>query len=107
MIIKYKKNKFNVKLCRTFASHARGLMFRFPKEDGLLFVFKKEKPVSLHTFFVFFPIDVVYINKNKKVIKIIKKVLPFTLYLRPIKCKYILELKDSKNIKEKTVLDSL
>ena len=76
-----------------------GLMFKFPKNDGLLFIFRKEVFVSLHTFFVFFPIDVVYLNQEKKVIKIRKKLIPFTLFIPPVKCKYILELKDCKSIK--------
>lgn len=75
------------------------MMFKIPKEDGLLFVFKKEKHIALHTFFVFLPIDIIYLNRNRKVIKIIKKALPFTFLINPVKCQYILELKDSKNIR--------
>ena len=96
MIIEYKKNKFNVSMCK---SNTLGLMFRFPKNDGILFVFKKAKYIALHTFFVFYPIDIIYLNKDKKVIKVSKRILPFTLFLKPIKCKYILELKNCKNLK--------
>lgn len=98
MIIKSKNNKFNVKICKSMLSHLRGLMFRFPRNDGLLFVFNKEKPIALHMFFVFFTIDIVYLNKNKKVIKILKKVKPFTPYIKAVKCEYILELKGAKNL---------
>ncbi len=99
MLIKSKRETFNVTPCNTVLSHFLGLMFRLPKNDGLLFIFKKELPVSLHMLFVFLTIDIVYLNKNKKVIKILKKVKPFTLHIKAIKCKYILELKDSKNLK--------
>jgi len=75
-----------------------GLMFRFPKDDGLAFIFNKEAPISLHMFFVFFTIDIIYLNKNKKVIKILKNAKPFTPYIKSVNCKYILELKDSKNL---------
>jgi len=99
MIIKHKKEKFNITECKSIFSQLFGLMFRFPKNDGLLFIFKKEKYISLHMFFVFYPIDIIYLNQNKIIIKIIKKALPFTLFIPPVKCKYILELKNSKNLK--------
>ena len=99
MIIKSKRNKFDIRINSSFISKLLGLMFRFPKKDGILMVFKKEELVSLHTLFVFFPIDIVYVNKEKTITKIQKTILPFTLFLPPVKCKYILEVKDSKNLK--------
>ena len=99
MLVKVNKEVFDVSICDNLFSRLRGLMFSFPKNDGLLFKFNKEVFVSLHMFFVFFPIDIVYINKNKIVIKIKKRVLPFVPFIAPVKCKYILELKNCKNIK--------
>jgi len=98
MKIKSKIDIFDVAVCSTLFSHLRGFMFRFPKNDGLLFIFNKEGYISLHTFFVFFPIDIIYLNKDKKVIKIMKRILPFTLFITPVKCKYIIELKNSKTL---------
>ncbi len=68
MIIKSKKRTFNVTHCTSTLSHFSGLMFKVPKNDGLLFEFKKEAPISLHMLFVFITIDIVYINQNKEVI---------------------------------------
>lgn len=99
MIIKTKNKKFNVTRCSTRLSQIRGFMFNFPKNDGLLFEFKKEIFVSLHMLFVFFPIDIVYLNQNKTIIKILKNVKPFISFIKPVRCKYILELKNSKNLK--------
>lgn len=99
MIIKHKGKKFNITPCKSFLSHCLGLMFKFPKNDGLLFIFNKEKKISLHMFFVFLKINIIYLNKNEKIIKIIKNVKPFTPYIKAVKCKYILELKNSKNLK--------
>ena len=99
MLIKINKEVFDVSVADSLFSHLMGLMFSFPKNDGLLFKFDKEIYVSLHMFFVFFPIDIVYINKNKKVIKIEKRVFPFVPFISPVKCKYILELKDCRNVK--------
>ncbi len=104
MIIRHKNKKFDVKVCFTIFSHFLGLMFRFPKNDGLLFIFDREREIALHMLFVFITIDIVYLNKDKKVIKILKKVKPFALYIEPVKCKYILELKDAKNIKLEEIL---
>ena len=55
------------KLCKNSFSKALGLMFS-RKSRTLLFVFSKEKMVSLHMFFVFYPIDVLFLDKNKKVV---------------------------------------
>ena len=99
MLIKSRKEIFDVDLCNNFFKHSLGLMFRFPKNDGLLFEFNKEKFISLHMLFVFLNIDIVYLDKNKKIVKILKDVKPFTPFIRPVKCKYILELKSCKNLK--------
>ena len=99
MLVKINKDVFDVSVADSLFSRLMGLMFSFPKNDGLLFKFDKEIYVSLHMFFVFFPIDIVYINKNKKVIKIEKRVFPFVPFISPVKCKYILELKDCRNVK--------
>ena len=99
MLIKINKEVFDVSVADSLFSHLRGLMFSFPKNDGLLFKFNKEVFVSLHMFFVFFHIDIIYINEKFKIIKIKKRVFPFTPFISPIKCKYILELKDYKNIR--------
>jgi len=99
MEIKVGKTRFDVSICKSLFSHFLGLMFRFPKNDGLLFIFREEQEIALHMLFVFFPVDIVYLNKNREVTRILNNVKPFTPYLSPIKCRYILELKDSKNIK--------
>lgn len=98
MIIKSKKETFNVDVCSSFISHLIGFMFRFTKKDGLLFMFNKEEFITLHTFFVFRKLDIIYLDTNKKIIKILKNVLPFTFYIPSVKCKYILELKNSKTL---------
>ena len=99
MLIKSKNNKFKVRLCSSTLSHVMGLMFSFPKNDGVLLKFEKENKVILHTIFVFFNLDVVYINKDSKIIKILRKVRPFKFYIKPIKCKYVLEVKDAKKLR--------
>ena len=99
MQIKIKNNLFNVRHSNNFFLNVFGLMFQIINNDGLLMEFSREKYIALHTFFVFHKLDLVYINKDLSVIKIRKNILPFTFYIPHVKCKYILELKNSKNIK--------
>lgn len=79
----------NYTLCTTLWQQTKGLIFS-PRKT-LVFVFSKEKRVSLHTFFVFFPITVLFLDENKKIVEqtIMK---PFTLYFPQQKAKYIVEI---------------
>lgn len=67
----------------------------FSKRKNLLFVFKKEKIVAIHMFFVFYTIIVIYFDKNKKETARVKA-YPFTI-LKPRKAKYILEAAEKIN----------
>ncbi len=80
----------NAKLCRNILSKAFGLMFSKPKP--LILTFKEEKIIPLHMFFVFYPIDVLFLNKNKIVVEIKEKFMPFTFYIPKKKALYIIEL---------------
>ena len=62
----------------------------FSKKKDLLFVFDDEERRGLHMFFVFFPINVVFLDENF-IVKEIKKLYPFQTYLSKVECKYILE----------------
>lgn len=85
------------KTCTSMPSQFLGLMFHVQKPP-ILFVFNKEKRISLHTFFVFYPIDIYFLNKNKKIIET-KQMNPFSVYFSKTKPKYILETKSPKSIK--------
>ena len=62
-------------------------------------VFNKERNISLHNFFVFYPINVLVLNENKKVIEIKNNFRPFTFWNSKNKGKYLIELgkDESKN----------
>ena len=82
-----------VKLCENVFSRAIGLMFSRKNVNlGLVFPFKKEKKVSLHMWFVFYPIDVLFLDKNKKVVEIVHRFKPFSFYKPEKKAKYVVEL---------------
>lgn len=71
---------------------AFGLMFRpKPQDEGWVFVFDKEKIVALHMLFVFYPIDVLWLNKDKRVVELKKNFSPFTFYTPKNLSKYVIE----------------
>jgi uncharacterized membrane protein (UPF0127 family) len=98
-ILLSKKAKF----CKTIFSRALGLMFS-QKPKTLIFVFKKEKIIPLHMFFVFYPIDVLFLDKNKIVIEKKENFKPFTFYTSTKKAKYAIELPKEIIKKSKTNL---
>ena len=75
---------------KTFYLQSRGLMFR--KKHNLIMFFNKEIPIYLHNFFVFYPIELLILNKEKKIIEIKKEFKPFTFYNSKKKGKYLIEL---------------
>lgn len=95
----------NVKIYKDFHK-VLGLMFKRPlkNKEAVIFILDKEGRInaSIHMFFVFFSIDVVWLNKNKGVVDIRKNVKPFTPLIVPRKkAKYIIEFPNEgiKNIK--------
>ena len=90
----YIKNKIivpNIKIIKSSLRQAIGLMFS--KQKNVIFEFKKEKKELIHMFFVFYPIDLVFLNKNKKVVELKPNLKPFRTYKPKNKAKYVLELK--------------
>ncbi len=86
-----------VKHCKSNFSQGLGLMLsRKNKNRALVFELKKEKKVPLHMFFVFYPIDVLYLdedkNGDKRIVEIKENFKPFTFYSPKNKAKYIVEL---------------
>ncbi len=64
----------------------------FSKKKDLVFIFNKEKRVALHMFFVFFSIDVIYLDKHKKIVEIKESFQPFSCYMPKHKAQYVVEL---------------
>ena len=68
-------------------------MFRFRKPDfGMVFLFGTERKADLHMLFVFFPIDVLFLDKNKKVVDIKKNFKPFSYYAPKVRAEFVIEL---------------
>ena len=66
---------------------------------------KKESFVSLHMFFVFFKIDVLFLDKNKKVVDLKKNFLPFTIYNPKKRAMFVIELPSNTIDRTNTMLN--
>ena len=74
----------------TFLKQARGLMFK--KKANCLMIFNTPRPISLHNFCVFYPLDIILIDQNLKITEIKRNFSPFTLWRSKAKALYCLEL---------------
>ena len=79
----------DAKPCRNAFSRAIGLMFS--KKKALFFIFSKEKIIPLHMLMVFFPIDVIFVGKDRKIAEIKESLRPFAFYTPKKKALYIIE----------------
>ena len=93
----------NAAICRNIIAKSLGLMFAL-KPKTLVFIFKKEKIIQLHMLFVFYPIDVLFLNKNKVVVETKEALMPFSFYTPKKKALYIIELPQGTIKKTKTAL---
>lgn len=75
-----------VRFAKTPWQKMRGMMFRIRPDYALVFRtrFPGRASLSIHMFFVFFSIDVVYL-RNNCVVDIRKRVCPFTPFILPAK----------------------
>jgi uncharacterized membrane protein (UPF0127 family) len=95
-----------IEVADTAVQKVKGLLGRDCLLDGQGLLFKKCS--SLHTFFMTFPIDIVFMNKDCKVLKVSHNVKPFHLVAAPLRAYYALELPASAVSKSQTrVGDSL
>lgn len=94
-------------LCKTHEvadtpwKRTKGLMFRkaLPKNHGLLMVFDPPSRPGIWMFGMRFPIDIVFLDFNKRVIKIVENARPLGLswktwrvYFPPMSVGYVFEL---------------
>ncbi len=69
-------------------------MFRtnFEEGDAILFKFRKERKFRIHTFFVFFSIDLIYLDEDFKILEIKENLSPFWYYNPDKKAYNLIEL---------------
>jgi hypothetical protein len=66
-----------VELADTFLKRTAGLMFRKPGMYHIIFTVPKPQRVLIHTFFMQFPIDVTFYNKDGIVVKQVEHMKPW------------------------------
>lgn len=90
-----KKLSSSTQIAETVLSRGIGLMFSLPnkvKDNSLVFVCSKEYRWSLHMWFVFYPIDVLFLDGNRRVVEIKENFLPFMFYFPREKSRYVIEM---------------
>lgn len=93
---------YNAKFCNDIFSKFVGLMFSKKKDKILIFKFGREKIISLHMFFVFYSIDVLFLNKKRIVVDKKENFKSFRFYKSKKKAMYAIELPKGKIKKTKT-----
>lgn len=72
----------------------KGLMFsKLHEREGLLFVFPHERNVDIHMLFVFFPLDILWLDGKGRVVSLVRKAKPFTLFVKGKRAGYLLEVR--------------
>lgn len=82
------------KICKTSCSKCLGLMFS--KKKTIVLEFKREQIISLHMLFVFYPIDILFLGKSKRIVEIKRDFKPFTSYTSKNKARYVVEMPKTK-----------
>ena len=90
------------KFCYSISSRFKGLMLSKKENIALIFKFSRESFIALHMIFVFYPIDVLFLDKNKIVKDIKENFKPFTFYTSKNKAIYAIELPQGTIKKTKT-----
>ncbi len=80
----------------SFFEQLSGLMFKKRKDVdyALIFILKNPSTFSatIHTFFMNFPIHLIFLDSSKKIVDIKKNLKPYSLYKPKQKSKYIVEI---------------
>tara|TARA_Y100000310_G_scaffold171085_1_gene171247 strand:+ start:12975 stop:13322 length:348 start_codon:yes stop_codon:yes gene_type:complete len=79
--------------CKNIFSQGRGLMFRSRK--NLVMEFKSPRKISLHMWFVKYPIDVFLLDAEMKVVEVKRGFKPWSLWKSSEKGKYLVEMAES------------
>ena len=81
----------NIMICRTGIEQVIGLMFRRTPTIAI-FPLKRPGTVVIHTWFMFYPIDIYLLDVDCNIIETKRNVKSFSFYKSRSKPKYILEV---------------
>lgn len=70
---------YRAKVARTFPERAKGLIGTkdLAPDEGLLIL----KCNAIHTFFMSFPIDATFLDKDDKVVKVVRGIRPWRIWI--------------------------
>ncbi len=95
-VLKYNGKEIakNVEFAKTIFQQTLGLMFRkgISQDYSMIFILKKPASVNIHMLFVFFPIDVIFLDETKT-ISGFAGLTPFTGFKGMKNIKYVIEMK--------------
>src|SRR3989339_1084105 len=92
----------NAKLCDGWISRLVGLMFSNPSAAILKANRESINGTSIHTFFMRFPIDVIWLNENLEIVDLRKNVRPYQVLVIPSrKAMYVLEVPSGEDMQIK------
>jgi hypothetical protein len=80
----------SIDVAETASQKVKGLLGRDGLDEGHGLLFRGAG--SLHTLFMRFPIDIIYTDKQGKVVKTAHAVKPFKLVAAPLRCDCAIEL---------------
>ncbi len=90
------------RLCGKFASELKGLMFSKKLKRGRSLIldrgYESRADSGIHMLFVFFSLDLVFLNSKKEVVDV-REAFPFVSLIVPKKkARYIIEMNKGENI---------
>ncbi len=86
---------------KTIASMGKGLMFHKKiRDEAHIFYLSNKRREAITMFFVFFPIDIIFLDENKKIVELKENIKPFSNYYSKNEAKYVVEL-ESGEVKRK------
>ena len=80
----------------SFVSRLMGLMFRKDPENGLILKLpssRSRRGSAIHMFFMRFPLDIIFLDDDKKVVDMVS-IRPWKTYTPRSPAKYVVELKE-------------
>jgi uncharacterized membrane protein (UPF0127 family) len=71
---------FDIELALSPEQHAQGLMFRqsMPPDAGMLFLYKRARPVSFWMKNTYIPLDIVFIAEDGHIVNIAERTIPMS-----------------------------
>lgn len=101
MIRNTSKNRIlasKTRLIRSLLGKSIGLMLQERVlDEGVVFIFNMENNRSFHTMFMLFSLDFLFLDSKKRVIKVVRNVRPWRLFVTG-KAMYVIELSAGRSL---------